>query len=522
MDRDANYVAVGAFVLLVIAMAVSFVFWYTDQQDRRTYQRYEIYFPGSVSGLTAGSPVRYLGVDVGRVVRIGLDPQQRKTVQVIVDIDSTAPIDDRTRASLSLQGVTGLLFIDLEQDPKAESTGVLAQGQHYPMIRSRRSDFDVLLSNLPALTTHLVELANHFNEIFSDENVRGLKSTLENVRLASERLPETVREAQQLLVEVRRTTQEVQGTVAQLHGLIAAGFAGPRGGVRQYPPDFRQPRENHHALEQLCGRERTGLFALLQTKSAGIRAAAARESPGGPGFPGPVAEPEAESLTADLRIQLPRNRGAQVKRTMLLALLGMSLAACAGSLFKNKAAPPTMYLLGATPSTAAVDPSGSTVPSDLAVLRPRVRAGLDTDRIAALYPDRHMDYFADVRWSGPLDEVLQDLAVQQFHASPGLGNVSPEASVFGSPYWLEIEVIDFQAEYSAAGSPPTVHVHLQARIGSSGDRHVLGRFEPDVHEAAADNRMSAIVDAYNRAADTALAQIAAGVARTLEVKRPVK
>jgi phospholipid/cholesterol/gamma-HCH transport system substrate-binding protein len=223
MDRDANYVAVGAFVLLVIAMAVSFVFWYTDQQDKRSYQRYEIYFPGSVSGLTAGSPVRYLGVDVGKVVRIMLDPQQRKTVQVIADIDSTAPIDDRTRASLSLQGVTGLLFVDLEQDPKAESTGVLAQGQRYPIIRSRRSDFDVLLSNLPELTTHLVELADHFNQIFSDANVRSLKATLENARLASERLPDTVREAQQLLVEVRRTAQEVQGTVAELRGLITEG-----------------------------------------------------------------------------------------------------------------------------------------------------------------------------------------------------------------------------------------------------------------------------------------------------------
>jgi phospholipid/cholesterol/gamma-HCH transport system substrate-binding protein len=222
MDRDSNYVAVGAFVLLVITMAVSFVFWYTDQRDKRTYQRYEIYFPGSVSGLTAGSPVRYLGVDVGKVARIALDPQQRKTVQVLADIDSTAPIDDRTRASLSLQGITGLLFVDLEQDPKAESTGALAQGQHYPMIRSRRSDFDVLLSNLPALTTHLVELADHFNEIFSDDTVRSLKATLENARLASERLPETVREAQQLLIEVRRTTQEVQGTVAELHGLITA------------------------------------------------------------------------------------------------------------------------------------------------------------------------------------------------------------------------------------------------------------------------------------------------------------
>ncbi|HEX3912020.1 MAG TPA: MlaD family protein [Steroidobacteraceae bacterium] len=222
MDRDANYVAVGAFVLLVIAMAVSFVFWYTDQQDKRTYQRYEIYFPGSVSGLTAGSPVRYLGVDVGKVARIRLDPQQRKTVQVIVDIDSTAPIDGRTRASLSLQGVTGLLFIDLEQDPKAESTGILAQGQQYPMIRSRRSDFDVLLSNLPELTTHLVELAGHFNEVFSDENVRSLKITLDSVRRASEQLPGTVAEVQQLVSELRRTTQEVQGTVAQLHGILTS------------------------------------------------------------------------------------------------------------------------------------------------------------------------------------------------------------------------------------------------------------------------------------------------------------
>ncbi|HEY2676882.1 MAG TPA: MlaD family protein [Steroidobacteraceae bacterium] len=220
MDRDTNYVAVGAFVLLVIAMAVSFVFWYTDQQDKRTYQRYEIYFPGSVSGLTAGSSVRYLGVDVGKVVRIALDPQQRKTVQVIADIDSSAPIDDRTRASLSLQGVTGLLFVDLEQDPKAESTGALPQGQHYPMIRSRRSDFDVLLSNLPELTTHLVELANHFNEIFSDQTVRSLKATLENARLASERLPSTARELQELLSDVRRATQEAQATVAELHGIL--------------------------------------------------------------------------------------------------------------------------------------------------------------------------------------------------------------------------------------------------------------------------------------------------------------
>ncbi len=221
MDRDANYVAVGAFVLLVIAMAVSFVFWYTDQRDKRSYERYEIYFPGTVSGLSAGSPVRYLGVDVGKVARIMIDPKQRNRVLVLADIESTAPIDGRTQASLSLQGITGLLFIDLEQDRKATVAGTLPQGLNYPVIRSAPSDFDVLLSNLPALTTHLVEVADRFNQVFSDENVRSFKAILDNARLASERLPDTVREVQGLVAEVRRTSEEVEGAAADLRGIEA-------------------------------------------------------------------------------------------------------------------------------------------------------------------------------------------------------------------------------------------------------------------------------------------------------------
>ncbi|HEY2633983.1 MAG TPA: MlaD family protein [Steroidobacteraceae bacterium] len=219
MDRDANYVAVGAFVLLVVAMALSFVLWYTNQQDKRIYLRYEIYFPGTVSGLTPGSPVRYLGVDVGKVARIQIDPQQRNRVLVIVDIEATAPIDGRTRASLSLQGITGLLYIDLKQDDKSRAPAALADGLHYPVIRSAPSDFDVLLSNLPALTANLVELADRFNQVFSDENVRSFKATLENARLASEHLPDTVREIQGLVTDVRSTALEVKGAAAGLRGI---------------------------------------------------------------------------------------------------------------------------------------------------------------------------------------------------------------------------------------------------------------------------------------------------------------
>jgi phospholipid/cholesterol/gamma-HCH transport system substrate-binding protein len=254
MDRDANYVAVGAFVLLVIAMAVSFVFWYTEQQDKRTYQRYEIYFPGTVSGLSRGSPVRYLGVDVGKVERILIDPELRNRVMVIADIESSAPIDGRTQASLSLQGVTGLLFIDLEQDRNATVPGALAQGLRYPVIRSARSDFDVLLSNLPALTTHLVELVERVNQVFSDENVRAFHATLENARLASERLPNTAREVQELMVDVRHAAQEVQSAAADMRAIEA--HASPD--IEAAIANIRHVSENLDQLEHFVAENEPG------------------------------------------------------------------------------------------------------------------------------------------------------------------------------------------------------------------------------------------------------------------------
>ena len=62
-------------MLLVLAMGFLFVYWYTASNEHRFYVRYEIYFDGSVSGLTDGSPVRYLGVDVGSVAHIRIDPR---------------------------------------------------------------------------------------------------------------------------------------------------------------------------------------------------------------------------------------------------------------------------------------------------------------------------------------------------------------------------------------------------------------------------------------------------------------
>ncbi len=166
MERDANYVAVGAFVLLVIALGIAFVVWYSDARDAREFQPYEVYFGGSVSGLNEGSPVRYLGVDVGRVRRLSLDREKPGRVKVLVDVDDSAPVSGTTRASLRLQGITGLLYVELRQEPGVEADSELEQGDQYPVIESVTSDFDALIAGLPELVSSLTALVASVYMVF--------------------------------------------------------------------------------------------------------------------------------------------------------------------------------------------------------------------------------------------------------------------------------------------------------------------------------------------------------------------
>jgi phospholipid/cholesterol/gamma-HCH transport system substrate-binding protein len=202
-------------------MAVAFVFWYSDAGDSRNFERYEIYFAGSVSGLNEGGPVRYLGVDVGRVRRMLIDRENPNRVQVVVEIDQTAPLSAATRASLNLQGVTGLLYINLKEAPDADRTQPLKQGQRYPVIESVASDFDAVLASLPELMARATSLLERMGRVMSDQNLAGLSETIDNVRLASKGLPETTRNAARLVEDMRAAVAEIRGASENLNAMTA-------------------------------------------------------------------------------------------------------------------------------------------------------------------------------------------------------------------------------------------------------------------------------------------------------------
>jgi phospholipid/cholesterol/gamma-HCH transport system substrate-binding protein len=222
MERDANYAAVGAFVLLVALLGALFVYWYSDSREHRDYNRYEIYFTGSVSGLDRGSSVRYLGVGVGRVVDIRIDPRDSGRVEVTVDIDSTTPISEHTVAELQLQGVTGLLYIDLGEDRTNIRMAPAVEGLKYPVIRSAPSRFDVFLSTLPEVLAQTGDVVKRADRLLGDNNLNAVASALGNFDQASRRLPQTVHDLNALVTELRGATAELNASAKSAHAVIDA------------------------------------------------------------------------------------------------------------------------------------------------------------------------------------------------------------------------------------------------------------------------------------------------------------
>jgi phospholipid/cholesterol/gamma-HCH transport system substrate-binding protein len=222
VERDANYAAVGAFVLVVALVGTLFVYWYSDSREHRDYNRYEIYFTGSVSGLDKGATVRYLGVGVGRVVDIAIDPRDSSRVEVVVDIDSRTPISEHTVAELQLQGVTGLLYIDLGEDRTNKRLAPAVAGLKFPVIRSAPSRFDVFLSTLPEVLAETGDVVKRAERLLGDNNLNAVASALTHFDQASRTLPQTVHDLNSLIAELRGASAEISASAKSAHGVIDA------------------------------------------------------------------------------------------------------------------------------------------------------------------------------------------------------------------------------------------------------------------------------------------------------------
>lgn len=225
---------IGLFVIIGSLIGFLFIVWLGASKYFERGVTYVTYFDESVQGLQPDSSVKYRGVDVGRVLKIGVAPDNR-LVQVVIKVHYTERVEPDVVAQLKSVGITGIVFIELDRRKGTEPVlgPAFAFTPPYPVIPSRPSDIRQIMVGLAniyekiqkidveGISNELKGTVKSVNSFF--DNAR-LESTMKHIELTAASMDSTARKIDKIFSEgkVDKTLAEAQQTLAETHKLVAA------------------------------------------------------------------------------------------------------------------------------------------------------------------------------------------------------------------------------------------------------------------------------------------------------------
>lgn len=204
------------------------------------------------------------------------------------------------------------------------------------------------------------------------------------------------------------------------------------------------------------------------------------------------------------------------RRLLLRAALPLGmvpLAACS-----NLLGPPDagqIYVV--RPAFGPPPAGGAKVAWSLAVMRPDVPGGLDSDRIALIQPGGTMDYYAGATYPDRLPATLQRTLVDGFEASGRIDAVAREDDALHADYNILVEVKHFEAQYAVADGVPDAQVTLVAKLSTAHGRVILASATFAQTQSAGVNSTAAAARALQEALGAAVTKL---VAWTLDTAPP--
>ncbi len=177
-----NYAVVGAFVLGLGAVLIAGVLWLASGGAfQKKYDLYVAISDESVAGLNLNAPVKYLGVNVGKVREIRLDPSNQERVNLLFAIERGTPIKEDTVATLKTQGLTGIAYFELTGGARDSPPLSTTARSEYPVIRTAPSLSARLEDVLTNVLGKLDSTSNNVNSILSDENRAAFTNALADI-----------------------------------------------------------------------------------------------------------------------------------------------------------------------------------------------------------------------------------------------------------------------------------------------------------------------------------------------------
>ena len=211
---------IGLFVTAGVLIGLIAVVWLGASKYFELGGIYATYFDESVQGLQKDSTVKYRGVDVGRVEKIRVAPDNH-LIEVVMKIKLKGELPRTHVAQLKPAGITGIVFIELDRkEPREQDLSPkLTFASEYPIIASKPSDIKQLLSGVQGVLENL-------NKIDAKGISEGIVSTVANLNgvitkvdsaLAERRLDDIITEVKNTLVKIQNFATNVEREIQTLN-----------------------------------------------------------------------------------------------------------------------------------------------------------------------------------------------------------------------------------------------------------------------------------------------------------------
>jgi ABC-type transporter Mla subunit MlaD len=165
----------------------------------------------SVSGLEVGSPVKYLGIGVGTIKDIKIDPQDVSRIIVTVALKPGTPIRKDAHADIDIIGITGLKMIEIRGG--SNEADILQPGQ---FMLAGGSITEQITGKAEIVAEKLELVLNNLNRFTQPENMDKVISLVETTTRTFAKVDQVLSENRS---DIRRTVAAIQTTIARIDSI---------------------------------------------------------------------------------------------------------------------------------------------------------------------------------------------------------------------------------------------------------------------------------------------------------------
>lgn len=227
MARKTSKFMIGLFVTIGVLIGVIAIVWLGASKYFEKGMTYVTYFNESVQGLQVDSTVKYRGVEVGRVEKIRVAPDNI-LIEVVFKINLRGQLERDYVAQLKAVGITGIVFIELDRKESGDpdrSPKINFAAEH-PIVSSKPSDISQIVSGVQEILEKIkqVDTKGISDKIKStlivfESTIANLNSAMSSVEktLTAGRLEEILVEAKNTLIKVQNVASDIQGEIHALN-----------------------------------------------------------------------------------------------------------------------------------------------------------------------------------------------------------------------------------------------------------------------------------------------------------------